>query len=170
QVPECDLDGRHRHRPEALLAEVADRPQYRCPGGLRRERVGALHLLRKLRANEVGDRVGPVGVAKAGLAAAVRADDYAGERVPLERAIGLGLLERDRVGGDLQALDRDLDAGPGGDGHQRVTNSLSLPLNDWRMIRPAFGSPLISAFARPVAWSIMMCGGSGGTSGSVIAS
>ncbi len=52
---------------------------------------------------------------------------------------------------------------------QRWTKSSTIPFSDWRTIRPRAGSPG-SAWASALACSKRMCGGSGGTSGSVIAS
>ena len=49
-------------------------------------------------------------------------------------------------------------------------NSASFPFSDCFMVLSESGSPCRSAFAIPCACSIRMCGGSGGTSGSVIAS
>lgn len=49
-------------------------------------------------------------------------------------------------------------------------NSSILPLKLCRTIASASGSRLINAFSIAFAWSNRMCGGSGGTSGSVMAS
>src|ERR671933_766120 len=104
------------------------------------------------------------------IAASVRLDHDHRDRVPLEGAVGLRLLGRNREHRDLEALDLHVEGRPRGGRHQRVTSSFSLPLIDWRTIRLAAGSPFRSAWAMPFAWSIMMCGGSGGASGSGIAS
>ena len=53
---------------------------------------------------------------------------------------------------------------------QRLSKSCALALSDWRMIRARAGSPLARAVARFFACSSVMCGGSGGTSGSTTAS
>ena len=53
---------------------------------------------------------------------------------------------------------------------QRVTRSLSFSRSDWRTMSALAGSPCSSARAKPLACSKRMCGGSGGTSGSVTTS
>ena len=53
---------------------------------------------------------------------------------------------------------------------QRVVNSWSLPFKDCMAILKVCGSPLATAWARLAACSKRICGGSGGTSGSVMAS
>src|SRR5205807_3838299 len=89
--------------------------------------------------------------------------------IPRQGPVGLGRVGGDRVGADLERLDRRL--GPNrGQGHRPGRNSSTFCLNDCVMISLALGSPPSSAELSALACSSVMWGGSGGTSGSVTAS
>ena len=79
----------------------------------------------------------------------------------------LTVIEYASVDGVIQApghADEDRD------GRQRLSSSCAFAFSDCRTILPRAGSPLAKACASFLAWSNSMWGGSGGTSGSTIAS
>src|SRR5450759_5978149 len=89
--------------------------------------------------------------------------------VPLRGPVRLRLVRRDRAGRDVESVDGHLDAGC--DGHYRPgRNSRIFCLKDSVMTPRASGSPLRSAFISDLSAATVMCGGSGGTSGSTTAS
>src|SRR5436305_15069893 len=152
QVPERLVDGRDRTGGDSGPAGVAH-------GGVHREPRGAhvlLHAVGERRAHELGGRAVAVRVADARLAAVVGAHDDDRGRVPAERPI-----RRRRVGRDRRRVDLE---------PHRVRNSASFPRNDFSITPARSGSPLAIACAIFFACSKVMCGGSGGTSGSVFTS
>src|SRR5207302_1733252 len=104
-----------------------------------------------------------VGVGPAPTAGAGGGDLDADQRrrVPRERAIGLGLVGRNREGGDIERRDP-------GPLHARYSFFGNIARNACSMMPRASGSPLSSACVNDFACSSVMCGGSGGTSGSTI--
>ncbi len=169
QVPERDVDGRDRHRGDARVPELARLHLHLRPATLGHQSVGSLEDVAQLGLDHLGGGRVAVGVAEAGPPVGVNLCDDDARRAPFERSVGLDVGRGgDLVRAGLNGLDPGLLEGGSGDAH-RVTNSSSLPLIDSLMIRPACGSPG-SAFASFCACSKRMCGGSGGTSGSVIAS
>src|SRR6185437_15294288 len=110
----------------------------------------------QLRANHLGCCGLAVRVADAGGAVVVSLDDHDRGRVPLGGAVGLRLVRRNRA--DVHV---ELD--------QPLRNSVSLPRTAFS-ITPTRSGSLLIASAIFFACSNVMCGGSGGTSGSVFTS
>src|SRR5919197_2438381 len=135
-------------------------------------RVGTLDLRGELLLDELPRGRRRVRVAEPGLATGARLDNHDRRRVPFESAVRLGLVGRDLVRRDVEPLYARL--GPGGGLHFRPgrdsLNSTSLPSSDFCITPLRSGSPLTIAFAIFSACIRVMCGGSGGTSGSTLTS
>ena len=74
--------------------------------------LGSADGRRELVLDQPNGRVVRVRVPEPRQAPGMRLDDDDRRRVPLERAVRLGRVRRDRVRGDLDAFDRDVEARP----------------------------------------------------------
>src|SRR4051794_4940114 len=144
-VPERLVDGGDRGRRDPRPAGIAHGSVHREP---RRADV-LVDERRELLADQVRARGLAVRVADP----LVCLDDDDRRRVPFRSAVRLRLVRRNRAGAHLEP--------------QRVRNSVSFPRSDFCITPVNSGSPPSIAFVIFFACSRVMCGGSGGTSGSV---
>jgi len=105
EVPQRDVDGRDGHRTDPRPARVAQGIAHGRPRGLRREHVASAHDAGQRALDDRRDRRVAVGVADTGVSTRPRLHDDDRRCVPLQRAVGLRLGRRDRVGARLQPLD-----------------------------------------------------------------
>ncbi len=169
EIPEGEVDGGDRHRADARTAGVADGADHRIPRRLRRQRVEALDDVGELRFDQRRRRGVGVAEAETALPAGERVNDDNRRRVPGEGAVGLRRVGWHGIRANLELVDGDIDPRarlP----HRPGRNSWSFCFIDCLTISLEFGSPESKAEVSAFACSIVMWGGSGGTSGSVIAS
>ena len=147
---------------QALAPEIAHNAFHRVEAGFRRQRVFALDLSGKLFADESDDAGGRIGIAEADFSTAL--DLHQNERggVPGNGAVRLGAISRHGVRLRPHLADRDFAPHQSFPGSTPASNSLALFFSTL----PSSGSEGIM-LTKFLASLNVMCGGSGGTFGSV---